>query len=121
MDVAVTDGGKTDVGAMRLSVGCGVKGTVYAADGSPCKNAEVKIQSKPTPGGGPLKVGFIGKTVRCDAQGKFSIHNLPPGDYLLSSNSGNVSNPFELMGKSTRKDVTLVDNTEQEIDLFLPN
>jgi hypothetical protein len=120
-DVVVSDGGKTETGVLRLSVGAGVKGTVFGADGSPSANAEVRIQYKSAPG--MQFKGFMNKTVRCDAQGKYVIRNLPAGDYMIHAVAGSVGDPFTKMalGQKSRKEITLIDNSDQEVDIFLTN
>lgn len=121
-DVTVSDGVKTELGVLRMSTGCGVKGTVYGADGAPAANAEVRIQSKPSLSGGTVR-SFASKTVRCDAQGKYVIRNLAAGDYMIHALPMNTDNGLLkiALSKRSQKDVTLIDGADQDVDLFITN
>lgn len=120
-NVAVNEGVKTDVGSLKMSSGCVVKGTVYTPDGAPAANAEVRIQSRAQIGS-PGQ-GILAKTIRTDAQGKYVIRNLPPGDYQISATPGSLGseNVFGRIaeGRNTRREITLTDGSEQDIPIFL--
>jgi hypothetical protein len=119
--VQVAEGVKSDVGTLKLSSGCAVKGTVYGPDGAPAANAEVRIQSRGQLGA-PANA-FFSKTIRTDAGGKYVLRSLPAGDYQISAAAGGVGNDNPFVGiverKNTRKEITLVDGIDQEVDLFL--
>jgi protocatechuate 3,4-dioxygenase beta subunit len=117
--VVVNEGGKSDVGTLRMSTGCAVKGTVYGIDGAPAANAEINVQTRAQLG---VQQKMVTKRIRSDAQGKYVVRTLPPGDYTITAFPSTVSeNPFARIAeaKNTRKEITLIDGTEQEMDLFL--
>lgn len=122
-DVGIINAKTVDTGTTRLSSGSIVKGIVYAADGSPATNAEVKIQ---TAGSLGLAKGLFSKSVRCDTNGKYIIQNVPSGEYQIhaipSAANGQAQSPFISMaiGQKTRKQLTVSDSVDQDVDFNLP-
>ncbi len=123
-DVLVREGGSTDVGTLRLKVGSAIYGTVYNGDGTPAVNSEVTIRSSaPIVAGRPM----LTKKIRTDAKGKYLAKSLPAGDYMVTAappSPGDAPpSPFVAMvtSQKTRRDVSLIEGADQELDIYLPS
>ncbi|MFN0207179.1 MAG: carboxypeptidase regulatory-like domain-containing protein [Planctomycetota bacterium] len=121
-DCNVFDGKVYDTGQIHLASGSVVKGTVTLANGAPAANAEVTIR----PSGGVRKdFTFFTKQVRCDAQGKYTIPNVPAGDYsiwAIEARAGNAApGPFEgiVLQKKSLRPIILGESQDQEVDLYI--
>jgi hypothetical protein len=123
-DVGVFDGKTSETGPIHLFSGATVKGTVFGPDGAPAANAEVTIKS-----GGQLHKDrlLFTKAVRCDAQGRYSISNVPAGEYNIHAvpvkAGGAPPDPFSGMvqASKSRKPIILSEAQEQEMDLYISN
>jgi tetratricopeptide (TPR) repeat protein len=79
-----------------------LNGTIRDSDGKPVKDARIEVQSRET--GQIVYSGFI------DANGSFTVANLPTGDYEIVVTSGLTE---------THEPVAL-EGAEQNVSLFLP-
>lgn len=123
-DVSVLNGKTTQDISVRLLSGSVVRGTVFGADGAPAANAEVKVAG--TGGGIGQHRALFSRSTRADANGKYTIQNIPAGEYFIhavpSGPNGAAQSPFVGMAlaQKSRKPLSVAESMDQEVDLYIP-
>ena len=105
MQLVVKPGEEADV-TLRVVLGAAIEGTVVNAAGEALAGAQVKIRLE-----GPLDSSTFIPDVASDAQGRFRLANVPPGQHTLSASHRNQSSGVEAQirveAETTSKPVVL--------------
>jgi len=74
----------TDV-VIRLPLGAAISGTVFDLSGNPAVNTMVSVLQRKTQNGEVILSGIAGGNVQTDDRGRYRVHGLGPGEYVLSA------------------------------------
>lgn len=81
----------TDV-VIRLPLSSAISGTIFDLSGNPANNAMVSVQQRRTQNGEVIISGVPGGNVQTDDRGRYRVHSLAPGEYVVSASPG--ATPF---------------------------
>lgn len=108
-DLSVVEEQTTDLGTIALSTGGSISGSAFDGSGRPLSGAEVSLRSL-SPG------SLLSRNLLTDQAGRFTLRNLPPGDYSVAVSSGslNAGNIFEKIKQinENKKSVTVREGEE---------
>ncbi len=82
--IVLADAATVDALTIRLTMGSAISGTLFDAQGRPAAGGSVIAQQRKMQNGERVLVGVPGGTTQADDQGRYRIHGLPPGEYLIS-------------------------------------
>lgn len=74
----------TDV-VIRLPLGAAISGTVFDLSGNPATNTQVSVLQRRTQNGEVVIAGVAGGNVQTDDLGRYRVHSLAPGEYIVSA------------------------------------
>jgi len=74
----------TDV-VIRLPLGAAISGTVFDLSGSPAVNTLISVLQRKTQNGEVILTGVAGGNVQADDRGRYRVHGLAPGEYVVSA------------------------------------
>lgn len=74
----------TDV-VIRLPLGAAISGTVFDLSGNPATNTQVSVLQRRTQNGEIVISGVAGGNVQTDERGRYRVHGLAPGEYVVSA------------------------------------
>lgn len=109
--VVVADGAQVTDVSIRMPMGAVLSGTVYGADGQPVTGAMVAAARRQMRNGQPVLVtgsqaspGLGTSVMLTDELGRYRIHGLPPGEYIVSAMGGQHGASHEQMGVAKLSD-----------------
>ncbi len=95
----------TDV-VIRLPLSAAISGTIFDLSGLPASNSMVSVQQRKTQDGEVIISGVAGGNVQTDDRGRYRVHSLAPGEYLVSASPG--STPFGALKRLLDEEVDAV-------------
>lgn len=96
----------TDV-VIRLPLGAAISGTIFDLSGNPAINTRVSILQRKAENGEVILAGLAGGNVQTDDRGRYRVHGLAPGEYVVSASPMSIG-----LGASKRL-------TDEEVDAVL--
>jgi hypothetical protein len=76
---------------IRLPLGAAISGTVFDLSGNPATNTMVSVQQRKTQNGEVVLSGVAGGNAQTDDRGRYRIHSLAPGEYVVSASPMSVA------------------------------
>ncbi len=114
----ILEGVEDDLGAVQLSRGATLRGTVLGSDKKPSPGAKVQLMSV----GGTALPGQSAQIYegRCNAEGTFTLSRILPGRYKLTAARAS-DNPFDAIIDTAHSEVEIMvaDNSDMTHDLLL--
>ncbi len=91
---------------IRLPLGAAIAGTVFDLSGNPASNTLVSVLQRKTQNGEVIISGVSGGNVQTDERGRYRVHSLAPGEYLVSASPSSMG--MNVSKRLTDEDVDAV-------------
>jgi Carboxypeptidase regulatory-like domain len=93
---------------IRLPLGAAISGTIFDLSGNPATNTMVSVLQRKTQNGEVIISGVAGGTVQTDDRGRYRVHSLAPGEYLVTASPSAIGIGVGLSRRLSDDDVDAV-------------